>query len=463
MRFRMKTVIAVIVVVIVVAFGWMSWHQHNHFNRNVTINGVNVGGKTADQALATVKEHNHQANKVYLDGKLIYDGPDTEATITNQDRSKFVKALAQQRTIFPTGKAKRLQINPDQQDQARLAQIKSSVTSAVDKENQGRRAPHDAYALLKNDKVTIVSAKSGTKIDQQRIARELSQQRNNSVIRLTSHHRQPLSANSATVQHEKTQLKKLLNRHVTYQVEQKQYHFDTDDVITSATYQHGHYQFNTRAVNKRIADINRRQATLGRKFKFKTHSGQVIETSQAGTYGWKISEERAGQSLANAIADGTKKVEAKQDIYGIGYNKRGTGYGVISNDGIGETYAELSIADQHAWFYKDGKCVFDADVVTGKNSRKEDQTPLGVWYIMYQASPSVLKGTDDSGSKYSSKVQFWSQFTNSGCGFHDASWRHNWSKTAYLNDGSSGCANMHPADAGAAYRALQVNEPVVVY
>lgn len=462
MRFRMKTVVAIIVVVILIAFGWIGWHQHNHFNRNVTINGVNVGGMTVDEAFDRVKS-DHQDNKVYLDGKLIYDGADTQATMTSTDRSKVERALAQQRTILPSRKNYQLQINPDQNNQARLDKITSTVTSTVNKENRGRRAPHDAYALLKNDKVTVVAAQSGTKIDEQRIKRELNQQRNNSIIRLNSHHKQPLSANSTTVQHEKAQLKKLLNRHVTYQVEQKQYRFGTDDVITSATYQHGHYQFNTTAVNKRIAKINRRQATLGRKFKFKTHSGKVIETSQAGTYGWKISKERAGQSLARAIANGTKKVEAKQDIYGIGYNKRGTGYGVTSNDGIGDTYAELSIADQHAWFYKDGKCVFEADVVTGKNSRKEDQTPLGVWYIMYQASPSVLKGTDDSGSNYSSKVQFWSQFTNSGCGFHDASWRHNWSKTAYLNDGSSGCANMHPVDAGPAYRALQVNEPVVVY
>lgn len=462
MRFRMKTVVAIIVVVIIIVFGWTAWHQHNHFNRNVTINGVNVGGLTVDQAFDRVKT-DHQANQVYLDGKLIYDGADTQATLTNKDRSKLNRAFDQQRTILPSRKNYQLQVTPDQHNQGRWTKIKSAVMSTVNKENEGRQAPHDAYALLKHDKVSVVAAKPGTKIDEQRINRELNHQRNNSVIRLTSHHRQPLSANSATVQREKTQLKKLLNRHVTYQVEQKQYHFDTDDMLTSATYQHGHYQFNTKAVNKRIAQINRRQATLGRKFKFKTHSGQVIETSQAGTYGWKISEQRAGQSLARAIANGTKKVEAKQDIYGIGYNKRGTGYGVTSNDGIGDTYAELSIADQHAWFYKDGKCVFDADVVTGKNSRKEDQTPLGVWYIMYQASPSVLKGTDDSGSKYSSKVQYWSQFTNSGCGFHDASWRHNWSKTAYLNDGSSGCANMHPADAGLAYRALQVNEPVVVY
>ena len=32
-----------------------------------------------------------------------------------------------------------------------------------------------------------------------------------------------------------------------------------------------------------------------------------------------------------------------------------------------------------------------------------------------------------------------------------------------LNDGSNGCANMHPSDAAGAYNSLEVNEPVIIY
>lgn len=462
MRFRLKSTVLIIVGIVIVLFGISAWHQHNHFNRNTTINGVAVGGLTSQQALNKLKSQ-HQKNQLYFDGHLIYDGPDSEATFTNADQAKFERALVSQRTLLPSGKHYQLQINPDHEDVQTHVAMAKALTTSLQKANMGRKAPHDAYAIWKNGKVTTVAAKQGTQIDVQKMQQDLKHQRNNSVVRLTSQRVQPIGANSRTVQNEKKQLQKLTGKKVTYQVEKQNYQFTTNGVITSATYQHGHYHFDTSAVNKKIAQINKKQATLGRKFKFKTHSGQVIETTTQGTYGWKISAQKAGQSLANAIAKGTKQVDAKADIYGIGYNKRGTGYGVTSNDGLGNTYAELSIADQHAWFYRDGKCVFDADVVTGKNSRAEDQTPKGVWYIMYQASPSVLKGTDDSGSKYSSKVQYWSQFTDSGCGFHDAPWRHNWSKTAYLNDGSSGCANMHSADAALAYKALQVNEPVIVY
>ena len=104
------------------------------------------------------------------------------------------------------------------------------------------------------------------------------------------------------------------------------------------------------------------------------------------------------------------------------------------------------------------------DIVSGSDNAG-NKTPKGVWYIMYQQTPSVLRGTNDDGSKYSSPVQYWSPFTLSGCGFHDASWRHDWSKTAYKKNGggSHGCINMHPENAGDGFHDLTKGEPVIIY
>lgn len=462
MHFRLKHVLLVIIALLVIVIGVDWWHQAHHFNRNATLNGVNVGGLTTDQAFRKVKSAKND-NEVYLNGKLIYNGPDTENTLTNGDKNKVKKVFRKQFTFFPSSKSYDLTISPDKSDLSQYATKKTIVQSTIQRENQGRRAPIDAYAELRNNKVTVKKGQSGTKIDEQGILNQLSSQAANSKIKLIAKQAQPLTANSKTVQNQEKQLQKLVGKKIDYKVENKNYQFTTKDVITSATYKDGKYHFETSAVNHKIAQINKKQATLGRAFKFKTPDGKDITTAKDGSYGWKVSADRAGQSLAQGIADGKSSVDAKHDIYGIGYNRRGTGYGVTENDGIGKTYAVISIADQHAWFYKDGRCVDEVDVVTGKMSNKADQTPKGVWYIMYKQSPSVLRGTSDDGSKYSSKVQYWAQFTDSGCGFHDASWRHNWSKTAYLNDGSNGCANMHPGDAQGAYNSLEVNEPVIVY
>lgn len=462
MRFQLKHWLLAIIALLVIVLGINWWHQAHHFNQNATINGINVGGLTTKQALAKVKATKN-SNQVYLNGHLIYDGPDTDSTFRSGDEAKVKAAFHKQFSFFPSRKNYSLEVKPSKQDLSQYSSKKAAVQSILQRENNGRRAPVDAYAELRDGKVTIHKGQKGTKIDEQQVFNQLSSQATNSKICLTAKQQQPLSTNSKTVQNEKKQLQKLTGKKVSYQVEKKTYHFTTNDVITSATYSNGQYHFNTSAVNKKIKQINQKQATLGKAFKVKAPDGKEITTTKEGSYGWKISSERAGKTLANAIAEGKSTVNAKADIYGIGYNRRGTGYGVTENDGIGNTYAVISIADQHAWFYKNGKCVDDVDVVTGKMSNKADQTPKGVWYIMYKQSPSVLKGTSDDGSKYSSKVQYWAQFTDSGCGFHDASWRHNWSKTAYLNDGSNGCANMHPSDAAGAYNSLEVNEPVIVY
>lgn len=462
MRFQLKHGLLVIIALLVIVIGINWWHQARHFNRNVTINGINVGGLTAKQASQKLKNAKN-SNLVYLNGDLIYNGPDTNSTFTTADEAKVKDALHKQFSFFPSRKAYSLQVKLTKRDLSQYEAKKAIVQTTLQRENRGRQAPVDAYAELKNGKVTIHKGQKGTKIDEQRILKQLSSRATDSKIYLTAKQQQPLLPNSNTVLNEKKKLQKLTGKKVNYKVEKKTYRLTTDDVITSATYKDGQYHFNTSAINKKIKQINQKQSTLGKAFKFKTPDGKNITTTKDGSYGWKISPERAGKTLANAIADGKTSVDAKADIYGIGYNRRGTGYGVTENNGIGNTYAVISIADQHAWFYKNGKCVDDADVVTGKMSNKADQTPKGVWYIMYKQSPSVLKGTSDNGSKYSSKVSYWAQFTDSGCGFHDASWRHNWSKTAYLNDGSNGCANMHPSDAAGAYNSLEVNEPVIVY
>jgi hypothetical protein len=64
---------------------------------------------------------------------------------------------------------------------------------------------------------------------------------------------------------------------------------------------------------------------------------------------------------------------------------------------------------------------------------------------------------------YRVQVAYWAPFTDSGCGFHDASWRTNWSSTAYLHQGSGGCVNTPPNIMKTVYDNLSTYEPVVVY
>ncbi len=461
MHSYIKYWIAGIGALLIIMIAGMTVHQKNHFNKNVTINNVAVGGLTAKQAFDKVKGTSG-ATKVYVDNKLVYQTKSMKANFSNNDEQKFNQALKKQFTFFPSHKATNLSIKPDNFDQDSLNIAKNKLTNKVRQLNTGRKAPVNAYAVYHNDKVTVIPAVKGNKYDLQNAVNQLNNQAGSTKINITLHKEQPITANSKTVKNEEKQLNRLKGKKVTYLVQNEKYSFTTNQIITRATYQNGKYHFDTTALNKQVKKINEKNATLDKPFKFKTHSGAEITTTANGSYGWKISEKKAGNSLTKAIIDGRQEVDGKHDIEGKGYNTAGLGYNVTSNNGIGDTYAEVSLADQRAYFYKDGKCVLATDIVSGTNN-EGNKTPKGVWYIMYQQSPSVLRGQNDDGSSYASKVNYWSPFTLTGCGFHDASWRHNWSKTAYLSDGSHGCINMQPSVAGQAFHDLKQNEPVIIY
>ena len=100
--------------------------------------------------------------------------------------------------------------------------------------------------------------------------------------------------------------------------------------------------------------------------------------------------EKETQRIQEAFKKGEKSVSASH-IYGNGWSNEGYGYDTITNDGIGDTYAEISLAEQRVWIYKNGKLVLTSSVVTG-NHRTGEDTSTGVWYILYKRSPYALEG-----------------------------------------------------------------------
>lgn len=462
-RSTLKRVIIVVVALLLVLVIGIHVHQRTHFNKNISINNIAVGGLNAQQAYDKVNKTKRQT-KVYVNGKQVYEGKSVSSGFTNRDKQNFDRALKHQYTFFPSRKRKNLIVEPTNLNKSELSSMESATDNRIQQLNNNRKASHDAYAVYKNNRVSIVPAVQGSQYSSNNVNKTLNNNYVNGTIRLNLKIQKPLSANSETVQNEKKKLNQLRGRSVDYQVQNKDYQFKTDDIISKATYKNSHYQFNTDNAQDKVHTINDRQSTLGKSYKFKTISGNVINTTNKGTYGWRISSRQARNSLAMAIAHNQKRINAKSDIYGKGYSHFGTGYSTTSNNGIGNTYVAVSLAKQHAWFFKNGKCVLSTNIVSGSNN-KGNRTPKGVWYIMYQQSPSVLRGTNDDGSAYASKVQYWSPFTLSGCGFHDASWRTDWSKNAYkaTGGGSHGCINMHPSNAGQGFHALSKGEPVIIY
>lgn len=126
---------------------------------------------------------------------------------------------------------------------------------------------------------------------------------------------------------------------------------------------------------------------------------------------------------------------------------------------VGNTYIEISIKQQHMWFYVDGKLYCQTDVVTGNNDGYHNTTK-GTFKIFQRCSPATLVGAG-----YVSHVDYWLGFTSSGIGIHDASWRTSseYGGSTYKGNGSHGCVNTPYSAVKKIYQKAKIGTYVVVY
>jgi len=199
--------------------------------------------------------------------------------------------------------------------------------------------------------------------------------------------------------------------------------------------------------------------TVGKARTFTNPRGETITVAANGTYGWSINGSEDATQVETALAGGTPTtIELSTYMSAVNVSNGGQDWGT--------RYVEVSISQQHAWFYdSDGSLIWEADVVTGLANGVRD-TPQGVWYILNKKAPATLTGpiqTDTGQPEWTSEVDFWMGVTPSGCGFHNAPWRSSFGGTIYTYNGSHGCINLSYANAQALYNLIAVGDVVVIH
>ncbi len=131
----------------------------------------------------------------------------------------------------------------------------------------------------------------------------------------------------------------------------------------------------------------------------------------------------------------------------------------------------VSLREQTARFYEDGKLIFIADVTTG---RPEKPSPPGLHYAMYKQTHLIFSSPDpvDSPLYYQpTKVNYGILYANYGFFLHDAYWRRKFGPGSNLphydpaafNGGSHGCINFKENDMARVYDWTPVGSPIIVY
>lgn len=187
--------------------------------------------------------------------------------------------------------------------------------------------------------------------------------------------------------------------------------------------------------------------TVGNSREFVTSNGNTV-TVQGGNYGWQIDVEAETAALLELLEVGESVT--REPIY------LSTAYKHGGNE-IGNTYIEISIDEQHMWYYKGGQLIIETDIVTG-NPYQGNSTPVGSYKVLNKHTSIILKGEG-----YESFVNYWIGFKGTAYGLHDASWRSSYGGSIYLGNGSHGCVNTPYANVQVIFNDVEIGTPVLIY
>lgn len=179
-----------------------------------------------------------------------------------------------------------------------------------------------------------------------------------------------------------------------------------------------------------------------------TARGEV--TIPAGTFSWTIQTDAETEELYNALLAGE----------GVQRSPIAQGSTSVQPALIGNTYIEVDLANQHMYYYKDGKVALETDIVSGKPSTP---TPPGVNYVWNKELNATLRGTNDDGSKYAEPVDYWMPIDWIGVGIHDSDWQPAYGGQLWKTVGSHGCINTPPGVMKELYGMIDVGVPVLVF
>lgn len=181
-----------------------------------------------------------------------------------------------------------------------------------------------------------------------------------------------------------------------------------------------------------------------------TNLGTV--TVPCASYGFEIDTDTATDDFYTAVTGAKDGLITFASDVPAGRNPKGSG-----------TYIEVDIPNQHLYFYKNHSLFFDTECVTGLESDPTMATPSGVFAVYLMQEDRDLKGNPTAAAPegYSSHVDHWMAFYES-YGMHDASWRDEFGGTYYAWAGSHGCVNLPIPAAKTIYDNLEIDTPVVV-
>ena len=448
-------------------YGIYSLKFKTQFLPNTKVFGVSISDMNVDEASKTLHSRlDHLNFKIIEDEHVLYTVK-SEKIHLRKDYAPFLRrmlsnqnpALWGVKTLSLTQASNDSEINDENIklsiNEDALNQMQSQIKNDL---NSNRTYPQDAKIDFQDGKYKLIKEVEGNAINFDKLQKKIKNNiynSNDKIIITKNDYEQPkILSDSPKIQKNFQQIKKIQESKITYQVANlSTINVPNETIISWINYDGNEVTLKTQNIYNYILNINGNYTTVGATRNFTTSDGKVIQV-KGGTYGRQILINNDATKFKNALMQGGEtKIEAT--TIGQGQNEPNV-------DNIGSTYVEVSKEKQHEWVYVDGKLFLQSDIVTGKPN-KTNNTPTGTFVIWDKKSPSVLKGTNDDGTPYTSPVTYWMPIDYTGVGLHDSPWQPKYGGDWYMQHGSHGCINNPPEIIAKFYSVLQIGTPVIIY
>ena len=440
------------------AYEYQQWV--GRFLPNTTVNGIDYSGMTAEEAKARFRET--YAGRVLeiheLDGnteEISYDdidyhyttGSTFEQLIESQDLWKWPLAYMQP-THMTTEEG--FAFNEDL-----LAQKVASLNAITSPDIVD---PSDAHIEKHDTGYVLIDAVDGNRLKEDRVLEEARKAVNEGassidLSELGCYKKASIYADNEELLSQFAVVDKYQNEEITLSMEGDTYvKLDKSVFLPWMTFQNKTVTFDSDAIINYTKALAEKYNTRGKKRNFRTTEGDVVEVGGTNydNYGYEMNVEESADLIASALASGISQMIALAwDHYALARDEGGSDFG--------STYIEVSLDEQHMWYYKDGNLVLDTNIVSGTATPKR-ATPTMVVQVLDKKTDHTMKGSyGESHADYALVIQ------ESGILIHDSSWRDEYGDDIWLYDGSHGCINTPHRAMEELYDTAEISTPVIIY
>ncbi len=442
-----------VVALLVIAYVAVALYFKTHFLPRTKINGVNVGGMTAEEAETAIGENESEYTLIIVDrDKRLYtiEGNQIDADYVPDGSVK--EALLAQNShnwIGAIFNGNKIDVKtPMKYDSTKLENTVAAL-SCFDEENIVK--PQDAYIVEEDGVYRVEPEQAGNEMILENVVEEVEAAvaEGDGEVYLTDavYVKPEITSDSPEITEPLAKIEKYTSARIVYQIADYDETLEgeelADMILVDEDY---NVTLDEDAIARYVQKLASKYNTYGDEREFKTAKGDTV-TIGGGDYGWVIDKESEAELLKeNIMAGGATE---RKPVYSQTAQVEGL-------DDIGDTYLEIDYTNQHLWYFKEGVLQMETDIVSG-NIANGNGSPDGLFKVVYKQSPAVLVG-----ESYESNVEYFIVFAYN-VGVHDASWRSKFGGDIYKNSGSHGCINVSLSAVEELYGMIEKDTPVVAY